>query len=143
MPGVNSRLDPLQASILNVKLKYLKVWNDRRVRIASIYNHELKDLSVHLPVIRSHNEPVWHLYCIRSSKRDMLRASLTSMGVDTLIHYPVPPHMQDAYKSSRYHENSFPLAKVIASELVSLPIGPSMNPNQVSYVIDCVKKILR
>ena len=143
MPGVNSRLDPLQASILNVKLKYLKTWNDRRVRIASIYNDELKDLSINLPVIQSHNESVWHLYCIRTSRRDLLRANLASMGVDTLIHYPVPPHMQDAYKGSGYHENAFPLAKIIASELVSLPIGPSMNPNQVSYVIDCVKKILR
>ena len=140
--GTNSRLDPVQASILNVKLKYLKAWNERRVHISSIYNNEFINLPISLPFIRSHNEPVWHLYCVRTSRRDEFRANLASMGVETLIHYPIPPHMQIAYKFLGYNENDFPLTKTIASELISLPIGPSMTLDQVSYVVDCVKKIL-
>jgi dTDP-4-amino-4,6-dideoxygalactose transaminase len=142
IPGLNSRLDPLHASILNVKLKYLQSWNDRRNSIASIYNNEFKDLPITIPFIKSHNKSAWHLYCIRHLSRDNLRRDLLSMGVETLIHYPIPPHMQQAYKFLNYSDDSFELANIISSELLSLPIGPAMSDDEVFYVVDCVKKIL-
>jgi dTDP-4-amino-4,6-dideoxygalactose transaminase len=140
--GSNSRLDPLQAAILSVKLKYLKDWNQRRVRIASIYNEEFKDLPVILPSVRTYNDPVWHLYCLRTKNRDEIRKGLSSLGVETLIHYPIPPHLQDAYRFLNFDKGTFPLTEAIASELISIPIGPSLTNFQVDHVVKSVRKLL-
>ena len=140
--GVNSRLDSLQASILSVKLKHLETWNDRRNTIASIYNEEFKGLPLRLPSVEPHNKAVWHLYCIRSAQRDKVRKQLESVGVETLIHYPVPPHLQKAYKFLPYSSGSFPVAERIASELISLPIGPAMTEKQIEHVVKSVKQVL-
>jgi len=140
--GANSRLDSLQAAILSVKLKYLKDWNERRSRIASIYNEEFKDLPITLPSVRTYNDSVWHLYCIRSKNRDEIRNGLSLLGVETLIHYPIPPHLQDAYRFLNFDKNAFPLAESIASELISIPIGPSLSDLQVDHVVKSMKKLV-
>jgi len=139
MLGSNSRLDPVQAAALSVKLKYLQEWNERRARIAAIYNEAFKDLPIVLPSVRSHNDHVWHLYCIRVKNRDEFRKRLSFMGIETHIHYPIPPHMQEAYRFLNFGEKSFPLAESFASELVSLPIGPSLTKSQVDHIVGSVK----
>jgi dTDP-4-amino-4,6-dideoxygalactose transaminase len=140
--GSNSRLDSVQAAALSVKLQHLNDWNHRRVGIASIYDEAFKDLPMILPSVRTYNDPVWHLYCVRIKNRDEFRRSLSLMGVETLIHYPIPPHLQDAYSFLNFEKNAFPLAESIASELISLPIGPSLTKLQIDHVVKCVKKIL-
>ena len=140
--GSNSRLDPVQAAVLSVKLRHLQEWNDRRVRIASIYNEAFKGLPIILPSVRSHNDPVWHLYCIRVKNRDKFRKRLSSMGIETLIHYPIPPHLQDAYRFLSFDKNAFPLTESIASELISLPIGPSLKRSQTDHIVSSVKTVL-
>ena len=140
--GLNSRLDSLQAAVLRVKLKYLKEWNQRRIRVASIYNDEFKGLPVTLPRVRSYNDPVWHLYCLRTKNRDQIRKGLESLGVETLIHYPIPPHLQSAYRFLNYTKGAFPLTETIASELISIPIGPSMSDLQVDHVVKSVRELL-
>ncbi len=139
--GSNSRLDPVQAAVLSVKLKYLHEWNERRVGVAAIYSEAFKDLPIVLPLVQSYNDPVWHLYCIRVKNRDKFRKSLFSMGIETLIHYPIPPHLQDAYRFLNFGVKSFPIAEFMASELVSIPIGPCLTEIQVEYVVNSVKTL--
>ena len=139
--GLNSRLDPVQAAVLSVKLKHLTDWNKRRVRIATIYNEEFRDLPVILPSVKAYNDPVWHLYCIRIKNRDKFQEKLSLLGIQTLIHYPIPPHLQDAYRFLNLGINSFPLAESFASEIISLPIGPSLLQSQVDYVVEGVKSL--
>jgi dTDP-4-amino-4,6-dideoxygalactose transaminase len=139
--GSNSRLDSVQAAVLSVKLKHLSDWNQRRVRIASIYNEEFKDLPIILPKVRTYNDSVWHLYCIRIKNRDEFRKRLSLRGIETLVHYPIPPHLQDAYRFLNFYKNAFPLAESIASELISLPIGPSLTEVQVAHVVNSVKSL--
>jgi len=140
--GVNSRLDPVQASILSVKLKYLDEWNKRREEIANIYSNELSGLDLTLPFVKNYNKSAWHLFCIRSINRDKIRNKLMELGVDTLIHYPTPPHMQKAYNYLSFKENDFPISKAISSELISLPIGPSLSKDQIDYVVYSLKDIV-
>jgi dTDP-4-amino-4,6-dideoxygalactose transaminase len=139
--GSNSRLDSIQAAVLSVKLKHLSDWNKRRIRIASIYNKEFKDLPIVLPSVRPYNNPVWHLYCIRIKNRDEFRKRLSLLGIETLIHYPIPPHLQDAYRFLNFDKKSFPLAESSASELISLPIGPSLTDAQVAHVVKSIKTL--
>ena len=139
--GLNSRLDSIQAAVLSVKLKHLSDWNKRRTRIASIYNKEFKDLPIILPSVRTYNDPAWHLYCVRIKNRDEFRKRLSLLGIETLIHYPIPPHLQDAYRFLNFDKKSFPLAESSASELISLPIGPSLTEVQVAHVVNSVKKL--
>tara|TARA_B100000768_G_scaffold181261_1_gene203573 strand:+ start:3615 stop:4715 length:1101 start_codon:yes stop_codon:yes gene_type:complete len=139
--GSNSRLDPVQAAVLSVKLKHLTDWNKRRIRIASIYNKEFKDLPIILPSVRTYNNAVWHLYCVRTKNRDEFREKLSLLGIQTLIHYPIPPHLQDAYRFLNLGKKSFPLAESFASELISLPIGPSLTQLQVAHVVEGVKSL--
>lgn len=141
MLGVNSRLDPVQASVLSVKLKYLDQWNRRRSDIADTYCKELSDLDITLPFVNNYNECVWHLFCIRVANRDRIRSKLMEFGIDTLIHYPIPPHMQNAYKYLSYSEDDFPISKALSSELISLPIGPSLRKEQLDYVVSSLKEI--
>ena len=140
--GFNSRLDPVQAAVLSVKLKYLRVWNQRRSETAMVYNEAFSDLPVTLPSVRIYNDPVWHLYCIRTANRDEIQHGLSAMGVETLVHYPIPPHLQNAYKYLNFDQNAFSLTEAIASELISLPIGPSLNKLQISHVVYSMRKLL-
>lgn len=136
--GINSRLDPVQAAVLRVKLDYLHEWNKRRVAVAAIYTEAFQDLPIVLPSVRPYNDPVWHLYCIRVKNRDKFRKYLSSMGIETLVHYPIPPHLQDAYRFLNFGVKSFPIAESMASELVSIPIGPSLTEMQVEDVVKSV-----
>jgi dTDP-4-amino-4,6-dideoxygalactose transaminase len=130
--GVNSRLDPMQAAVLRVKLAVLDAWNERRRGIAAAYDAGLAQSGLILPHVPNWAEPVWHLYVVRSSERDTLQTDLTKAGVGTLIHYPVSPHMQQAYEGLGIAPEAQPLARQLAGEVLSLPIGPQMsNPDQV------------
>lgn len=132
--GVNSRLDPIQAAVLRVKLKHLDEWTGRRQALAGAYSDGLKDSGLILPCTPDWADPVWHLYVVRSPERDALQKRLGEAGIGTLIHYPIPPHMQDAYKSLGMADTDFPLASQLADEVLSLPIGPQMLPNDITIV---------
>lgn len=133
--GYNSRLDPVQAAILRVKLRHLHAWNERRARIAARYHAEITDPTIVLPHVIERAQSAWHLYCIRHTDRDALRMHLSASGIETLIHYPIPPHLQAAYAGLRYGRGDFPIAEAMADTLVSLPIGPTMSDDQVDRVI--------
>lgn len=139
--GLNSRLDPLQAALLSVKLKYLDSWNKRRDTIANTYNRELDRCDLILPQIPNWADPVWHLYVIRTPNREMLQNHLTECGIETLIHYPIPPHMQSAFKSYQIAEDHLPIARDFAKEVISLPIGPHLSNEELKYVIHEVKSV--
>jgi dTDP-4-amino-4,6-dideoxygalactose transaminase len=139
MLGFNSRLDPLQAAVLRVKLKYLDQWNQCRSDVAKVYLEELNGQQLILPMKSSFSEPVWHLFVVRSQDRFSLQETLKSQGVNTLIHYPIPPHLQTAYQYLGFHQGSFPIAEKLANEVLSLPISPQMTIQQVSHVIHSMK----
>lgn len=137
--GYNSRLDEIQAAVLRAKLRCLDAWNARRAASAERYACELGTTELTLPVVPSWAEPVWHLYVVRSRSRDALRAHLSANGVDTLIHYPVPPHRQPAYGDLRFDPTAFPIASTMANEVLSLPMGPHMTIEQQALVIDAIR----
>ena len=128
--GLNSRLDPLQAAVLRVKLRHLDEWNERRRDLAAAYGAMLSSTELILPEVASAAEPVWHLYVVRSPRRDGLMTELHEAGIGTQIHYPIPPHMQKAYASLGYAPDRFPLACRYSNEVFSLPLGPH-TPSEV------------
>ncbi|WP_050929920.1 DegT/DnrJ/EryC1/StrS family aminotransferase [Aestuariivita boseongensis] len=134
--GVNSRLDPIHAAVLRVKLASLDRWTDRRRKVAKIYSKALKSTNLILPHVPDWADPVWHLYVVRSQIREQLESRLTSEGVGTLIHYPIPPHMQDAYSYMGLAPESLPLAQRLASEVISLPISPHLAEKDVNAIAD-------
>jgi dTDP-4-amino-4,6-dideoxygalactose transaminase len=136
--GRNSRLDPLQAALLRVKLEHLSDWNARRSAIAARYLTEFAGTGLVLPVVPTSAEHVWHLFCVRHPRRDAFRDALKASGVETLIHYPIPPHLQGAYAALGFGAGAFPVAEATASTVVSLPIGPAMTTQQVDTVIAAV-----
>lgn len=125
--GENSRLDPIQAAVLRVKLPHLDAWTDRRRAIAGAYAEGLRDTGLILPHVPEWADPVWHLYVVRSPDRDGLQQRLTAAGVGTLIHYPIPPHMQAAYAGLGLAPEALPLARDLAGEVLSLPMGPQLS----------------
>jgi len=141
--GVNSRLDPLQAAILRVKLKYLDEWNTRRKDIAGEYMHHLRDTNCILPYVPQWADPVWHLFVIRTQLRTQVQEKMTEAGIGSLIHYPLPPHLQGAYKDLGYKPKAFPLAKTLAEEVLSLPIGPQMSQADAQQVKSKMIDILK
>ncbi len=133
--GFNSRLDELQAAFLRVKLKKLTEWNERRSKIAQQYLTGLQGLSIELPIVLDCNEPVWHLFVIRSQSRNQLQKKLSERGIGSLIHYPCAPHEQAAYQEFSHYEGVLPRTERWQHEILSLPIYPHMNEEAVSYVI--------
>ncbi|MFZ7095384.1 DegT/DnrJ/EryC1/StrS family aminotransferase [Luteimonas dalianensis] len=138
--GWNSRLDPIQAAVLRVKLKHLDAWNARRALIAREYLEWLAGSWLTLPGVPEWAHPVWHLFVVRHPQRDALQAKLAQAGIGTLIHYPIPPHRQDAYASAGFPREAFPIASRIAEEVLSLPMGPQLSKEQASRVIAAVPK---
>lgn len=140
--GVNSRLDEIQAAILQVKLNYLDTWNKRRQQIANLYNSLLNTRNVIVPAIAENCNHIYHLYVIRvnRAKRDGLQAYLKDNGIDTLIHYPIPVHIQQAYAHLDYHKGSLPTTEKIAHEIISLPIYPQLRDDQVEYIAGKINK---
>jgi dTDP-4-amino-4,6-dideoxygalactose transaminase len=125
-------LDPIQAAVLRVKLKYLDDWNARRTDIAARYQAALAGTAFILPAVPEQADPVWHLYVIRTSQREALRRHLTESGIGSLCHYPIPPHLQRAYADLGYKAGDFPIAETMANEVLSLPIGPHLAESQVN-----------
>ena len=122
--GFNSRLDPLQAAVLRVKLRHLDDWNTRRKAVAAQYLQGLADTALLLPQVPGWADPVWHLFVVRYPQRDALAQRLTEAGVGTLIHYPIPPHLQKAYADLGFGKGTFPIAERIHEEVLSLPMFP-------------------
>ena len=138
--GYNRRIDSLQCAFLSVKLKKLDEWNDRRRKIATMYLDGLRDVSGILLPDSAVEESVWHQFVIRNEKRDQLREKLTALGVQTLVHYPIPPHLSGAYASLGFKRGDFPIAEKLADTCISLPIGPHLKPEEAEYVIDCIRR---
>jgi dTDP-4-amino-4,6-dideoxygalactose transaminase len=134
--GYNSRLDEMQAAFLRVKLSVLDAWNVKRQNIARVYSDQLRHPDVMVPAVPDFAEPVWHLYVVRTAQRNQLRDALQAQGINTVIHYPVPPHLQACYPT--FAHAHLPLAKVLADEVLSLPMSPSMSDEQVTRVLDAV-----
>lgn len=139
--GTNSRLDPIQAAILRVKLAHLDTWNDRRRKIAALYLDRLRDTGLTLPEVPNWAEPVWHLFVVRHPDRDALRQNLQEAGIGTLIHYPIAPHMQRAYAGLGIAPDALPIARKLADEVLSLPIGPQMELEAAERVVDVVRQL--
>ncbi len=137
--GINSRLDELQAALLRVRLKHLDEWNGRRARIAAKYLGELKETGLQLPAVCAGANPVWHLFVVRSRHRDEIQSYLKSRGVNTLVHYPVPPHLQKAYPELAFPAAAFPITEAIHREVLSLPMGPHLSDTGVLRVIEGVR----
>jgi len=137
--GVNSRLDPIQAAILRVKLPHLDAWTDRRRAVAAAYADGLRDTGLILPSVPNWADPAWHLYVVRSPDREGLQKRLAEAGVGTLIHYPIPPHMQAAYADLGLAPAALPLARDLAGEVLSLPIGPHLSLADAARVIEAVR----
>lgn len=139
--GYNSRLDELQAALMRVKLKKLDAWNGRRNVIAKEYLRQLDGGDLVLPFVPEWADPVWHLFVVRTQKREAFQANLLQQGVDTMIHYPIPPHFQPAYAELNYKHGDFPIAEVIHREVLSLPIGPHLNEVSTAFVIASIKLV--
>lgn len=139
--GYNSRLDEIQAAVLRVKLKHLDEWNIRRREIAAIYDSKLLGEIKRLKR-DSYIEPSCHIYPIFIPNRDVVQKSLFNKGISTLIHYPVPVHLQKAYKDTKAKKKNFQTAVKASREEISLPIHPFMTDSEVSYVADSVNKII-
>ncbi len=134
--GVNSRLDELQAAILDVKLTHLDNDNARRRQIAKYYRENIKNDKIILPKVYDENAHVWHVFTVRTNNRDALQQYLTQNNIQTLIHYPTPPHKQEAYKE--WNNLSFPLTEQIHQTILSLPISPVLTDEEVQKVVNVV-----
>lgn len=136
--GLNSRLDEIQAAILDVKLKYLDADNEKRREVARYYIENIKHSDIALPIISDWNEHVFHIFTIRTSRRDELQKYLTENGIQTLIHYPIPPHKQKCY--SEWNQLSFPITEKIHNEILSLPLSQIMEWSEVETIVDLLNK---
>lgn len=136
IPGMNSRLDELQAAVLRVKLRHLDADNARRRAIAATYDRMLEDMGLVLPAVRSNCVHVYHQYVIRAQRRDDLRAHLRERGIGTLIHYPAPVHQQPAYSGRVPAPGGLPVTESLAGEILSLPIFPELRDEQVEQVVE-------
>jgi dTDP-4-amino-4,6-dideoxygalactose transaminase len=136
--GVNSRLDVIQAAILRVKLKYLDEEIERRRKIARFYLENIKNDNIILPKVREDSNHIWHLFVIRTEKRDKLQKYLLDKGIHTLIHYPIPPHKQVAYKE--WNNKSYPITEKISKEVLSLPISGILTLEEAEKIVKVVNE---
>ncbi|MEO8433495.1 MAG: DegT/DnrJ/EryC1/StrS family aminotransferase [Pyrinomonadaceae bacterium] len=134
--GLNSRLDEMQAAMLRVKLRRLDEWNERRKRVASLYLQTLEGVpDLVLPFVPRYSDPVWHLFVVSHPERELLQTFLDEAGVGTLIHYPLPPHLQKAYRELEFSAGSFPRAERMAKTVLSLPMGPHLSDQETDYIV--------
>ncbi|MBC6947240.1 hypothetical protein DWB58_04780, partial [candidate division KSB1 bacterium] len=138
--GFNSRLDELQAAVLRRKLLYLDYWNARRRELARLYDQLLQGLPIVLPQTMTWGEHVFHLYVIRCDRRDELCSFLAERGIQTIIHYPVPVHCQEAYQDLNLPLGALPEAEKAAQEIVSLPLYPEIREDEIEFVAACVRE---
>lgn len=139
--GTNSRLDPIQAAILRAKLPLLDAWNERRRNLASFYTDRLVGTGLVTPFVPNWAEPSWHLYVVRTGDRSALQEALAGAGVQTLVHYPIPPHRQGAYEGTPVAQGDFSIAEQLAGEVLSLPIGPHLSDEQARSVVAAIKAL--
>ncbi len=140
IPGLNSRLDEVQAAVLRVKLRYLDAENARRRAIAARYDAELPGDRLRLPRVMPYGRHVYHLYVVRSPRRDALQAALRARGVGTAVHYPVPVHCQPAYAHLELCAGALPVTEELAAQILSLPLYPEMTDAEVTQVVDAVRE---
>lgn len=142
--GYNSRLDELQAALLSVKLARLDNWNKERQRLAARYNDGLSSVAdIQLIQVADHCSSVYHLYPIRTSRRDELQQALQKSGIGTLIHYPVPPHLQAAYNDFGWKSGQFPIAERHASTLLSLPLFPGLKDDEQDRIMETIQSFYK
>lgn len=134
--GINSRLDEIQAAILDIKLKYLDADNEHRRKIALFYRQNITNPCIHLPTSYAEEASVWHVFVVRTEKRDAFQHYLSEKNIQTIIHYPTPPHRQLAY--SEMKSMSYPITEKIHQEVISLPISPVMTIEEAQYIVDTV-----
>jgi dTDP-4-amino-4,6-dideoxygalactose transaminase len=138
--GYNSRLDPLQAAFLRVKLGCLEEWNNRRRQAARYYLENLQGIpDLILPEVETGSDPVWHIFVVRHPQRDALQATLKQQGVETLVHYPIPPHLSGAYAEQQFGVGSFPKTEEIAQTVLSIPMGPHMKTAEIEAVVAAIR----
>jgi dTDP-4-amino-4,6-dideoxygalactose transaminase len=138
--GYNSRLDEAQSALLRIRLRHLDAWNGRRKGIAAAYLKELKGIpNLVLPHVPEWADPCWHLFVVEVPHRDAVQAKLKARGVETLIHYPIPPHLSGAYAERREGPGTYPLAERMAQRVLSLPMGPQMDPAHVAVVAEALR----
>lgn len=140
--GHNYRMEEIQAAVLNVKAKYINEWTDKRRKIAGKYTKELSSIGVEnlaVPYCSDDIKAVYHLYIVRTQRRDELSKYLNDKGIQTALHYPLPLHMQKAYKYLNYNEGDFPVAEKCCKQILSLPMYPEMTEKQTDYVISSIK----
>jgi dTDP-4-amino-4,6-dideoxygalactose transaminase len=139
LPGYNSRLDELQAAVLSLKLQHLADWTAQRRQLAALYTDCLTDVpGLQLPGVAKGAEPVWHLYVVHTPQRDALQQHLAVRGINTLVHYPVPPHLQPAYAHLGLQTGSLPLAEALAATCLSLPLWPGMTEDVVARIATAI-----
>ena len=136
--GANSRLDEMQAALLRVKLSHLEELNQERALLCQHYLEKLHCFDIVLPTVRQNTTSVWHQFVIRCSYRDKLISYLKERQIGTLIHYPIPPHLSEAYRSLGYHPHSLPVTESYANEVLSLPLYNGMTSQEQDYVIKCI-----
>jgi len=139
LSGVNSRLDELQAAVLRVKLEHLDVWNERRCSVAARYLDGLTGTGLVLPTVPTDAEQVWHLFVVRTPRRDELRAALADAGIETGVHYPLAAHRQPVFAGLGIDPGSLPVSERLQHEVLSLPIGPHLTDEQVDHVVDRIR----
>lgn len=134
--GINSRLDEIQAAVLNVKLQYLDKDNQKRREISKIYRNNIKNSTIILPDVATEVGHVWHVFVVRTKERSRFQQYLSEKGIQTVIHYPTPPHKQLAYQE--WKENSYPISELIHQEVISLPISPVITVDEAQYIVDVI-----
>jgi len=139
--GINSRLDEMQAALLRAKLGHLAAWTDRRRALAARYEEGLRDSGVEIPVEQPYARAVYHLYVIRHPRRDALAAALRERGIGTLVHYPIPLHLQPAFAELGRRRGDFPVAERAAGEILSIPLFPEMTDGQAEAVIRAIREV--
>lgn len=138
--GVNSRLDEIQAAILDIKLKYLDNDNNKRREISKYYRENIKNPKIILPKTYNENSHVWHVFAVRTQKRDEFQQYLSDNQIQTIIHYPTPPHKQPAY--SEWNDLSYPISEEIHNTIISLPISPVMTNSEIERIVEVVNEYI-
>jgi dTDP-4-amino-4,6-dideoxygalactose transaminase len=138
--GLNSRLDEMQAALLRVKLTHLQELNDERNKIANMYDKGIKNIQIELPTVRQGSDSIYHQYVVKCQNRDALQKFLQDNGIQTQIHYPIPPHLAKCYEYLGHKKGEYPMTERYANEVLSLPIYTGMTDEEVGYVIAMINE---
>lgn len=140
--GTNSRLDEIQAGLLRVKLQHLPELTAERMKISEAYLRNIRNSRIKLPKIRDNATAIWHQFVIRCEERDRLQEYLKEHGIDCIIHYPIPPHLSEAYRYLGMKKGSLPITEKYAQEVLSLPLYNGMTKEECQYVTDCINNFV-